>query len=90
MRDTPSTSGFISCSTLARRLDLMSTSVPVWKPLPSISRRTTRVAFRLDLASMFDFPDFTRRVWLVCLLVKLKHYSVNCVIALTLTNHIFI
>lgn len=71
MRDTPSTSGLSSCSTFARRLDLMSTSVPVWKPLPSMILRTTRVAFRLDLESMLDFPDFTSRVWLVCLLVEL-------------------
>lgn len=77
MRDTPSTSGLSSCRTLARRLDFMSTSVPVWKPLPSMILRTTKVALRLDLESMLDFPDFTSRVWLVCLLVELGYYAVR-------------
>lgn len=88
VRDTPSTSGLSSCSTLARRLDLMSTSVPVWKPLPSINLRTTRIAFRF-LESRLDFPDLTRRVWLVCLLEKLKCDSIAKQIVRTLTNHIF-
>lgn len=90
MRDTPSTSGLYSCSTLAIRLDLMSTSVPVWKPLTSINLRTTRVAFRLDFVSRFDLPDLTRRVWLVWLLATLKHSSIASLIAQVRTNHIFI
>lgn len=65
----------------------MSTSVPVWKPLPSMILRTTKVAFRLDLESKLDFPDFTSRVWLVCLVVDLGYYPVTRPLRRRLANY---
>lgn len=51
--------------------------------------RTTKVAFRLDLESKFDFADFTRRVWLVCLTVMLDYEVISSHGTRGRTDHIF-